>query len=65
MRAIRRRYGRAKAVDRARAAYVAFCNEIGSDAVSEENAILSVFAHKSCHKEASGDFSPSPMRRPM
>ena len=42
MRAIRRRYGRAKAVDRARAAYVAFCNEIGSDAVSEENAILSI-----------------------
>jgi hypothetical protein len=23
------------------------------------------FAHKSCHKEASGDFGPSPMRRPM
>jgi hypothetical protein len=31
-----------RAVDQARAAYVAYCQEIGSDAVSEESAILSI-----------------------
>jgi hypothetical protein len=39
---ILRNGGRVKAVDVARAEYAALCRELGTDAVTEENAILSI-----------------------